>query len=199
MLKRSPDLIKGWKTLVMKGVKFDGLKHLVPNELTPDQSKIIDGVKKILEGNLVGDVKVFGGKINEGEVTQLQEKIKKELEGPDFKDIGKKMEKVVENWLDVCKKAIAKTCVAFFPVKDMPFANVTFLSAPMVMEDKKGKMEFEIVEESIVFCAEIACVVNRCVLYAKVSKDKPLFAPLIGEIDLGGFTLDPNQKGPLSH
>ncbi len=194
----STDLIKGWKTLEMKGIKFDPLKHIAPNELTADQTKIIDGVKKILEGNLAGDVKVFGGKVNEGELKQLQEKIKKELEGPDFKDITKKMDKVVEGWLAAWKKAMAKTCIAFLPVKDMPFAHVTFLSAPMVLEDKKGKMEFEVVDESLVYCAEIACVVNRCVLYAKVAKDKPLFAPLIGEIDLGGFKMDPNQKGPYS-
>ncbi len=194
----STDLIKGWKTLVTKGIKFDPLKHIAPNELSADQTKIIDGVKKILEGNINGDVKVFGGKINEGELKQLQDKIKKEMEAPDFKDISKKMDKVIEGWLGAWKKAIAKTCIAFIPVKDMPFAHVTFMSTPMVLEDKKGKMEFELVDESMVYCAEIACVVNRCVLYAKIAKDKPLFAPLIGEIDLGGFKLDPNQKGPYS-
>ena len=193
----STELIKGWKTLTQK-IKFDRVAHLAADELTDDQTKIIDAVKKIIQENIAGDVKVFGGKVNEEEITKLQEEIKKELAADEFKSIAKKMDKVVENWIDVWKKAVEQTCVAFLPVKDMPFPNVTFVNAPMVLEDKKGKMQFELHEDSILFCVEIACVVNRTVLYAKVPKEEPLFAPLIGEIDFGDFKLDADQKGSLS-
>ena len=176
-------------------VQFDINEFLVESkfaDLPGDQKKIIEDASSIMKSNIIGDIRALGGdlKKNEQKFDEFQKKVEKELENEKFKDIKKES----KEYLKKLKTAIEKTCVAIMPVKELPWPTVVFSTVPQISYDKK----VQLAESTIAFCGEIKCIVSKTTLYGKMKDQEPLFAPYVGDLDLGGYTLDPAEKGPKS-
>lgn len=176
-------------------LEFDPSEYLVSSdehELTASQKKIIDDATTIMKDNIVGEIKTFGGnlKINEDKFKELEKKANEELENEEYVDIKKDLKSYVKK----LRELIEKTCVAIIPVREMPWVDVLFRTVPRITYDKK----VELLDNAIAYYGEIKCVISRPTIFGKMKDEKPLFAPIMGALDLGGYKLDDSQKGPKS-
>lgn len=183
---------------ITQGLDVDLTKYLVPNELSPDQDKIFTKAKETLEKNLNGEVKKYGGKINDEEFKKIEDELKKRLNDDTYKDERKNLEKIITKWIELKKSQITNFMFAIFPLKDMPFPLCSFMTIPRITwtKDKLDKMTLN--TNGIAFAGEILALVTRTTLYGRPMKNSPLFAPHIGPLDLAGYKPDPNQKGAKS-
>ncbi|MFW9822459.1 MAG: hypothetical protein ACFFE4_05970, partial [Candidatus Thorarchaeota archaeon] len=176
-------------------LEFDPTEFLVSSdehELTNFQKQMIDSATAILKDNIVGSIKSFGGNIkaNEEKFKELENRAVEELEDEQYDDIKKELKTYVKK----LRELIEKTCVAIIPVKEMPWVDVLFRTVPRIVFDKK----IEFLDNAIAYYGEIKCVISRPTIFGKMGGEKPLFAPVMGMIDLGGYKLDESQKGPKS-
>jgi len=179
----------------LKAVQFDISEFLTEAkvaELPADQKKLIEDASSIMKDNLVGDIRAFGGdlKKNEEKFNEFQKKVDQEFENEKFNDIKKESKDFVKK----LKTAIEKTCVGIMPVKELPWPIVIFSTVPQISYDKK----VQLTENTIAFFGEIKCIVSKTTIYGKMKDQEPLFAPFVGDLDLGGYKLDPAEKGPKS-
>lgn len=179
----------------LNAVQFDISEFLVESkfaDLPGDQKKIIEDASSIMKSNIVGEIRALGGdlKKNEQKFDEFQKKVEKELENEKFKDIKKES----KDFLKKLKTAIEKTCVAIMPVKELPWPTVVFSTVPQISFDKK----VQLAENTVAFCGEIKCIVSKTTIYGRMKDQEPLFAPFVGDLDLGGYKLDPAEKGPKS-
>jgi hypothetical protein len=176
-------------------LEFDPADYLVPSEeheLTDFQKKAIESATAIMKDNIVGEVKSFGGnlKVNEEKFKELEKRVNGELANEEYEDIKKEL----KNYVKILKELIEKTCVAIIPVKEMPWVDVLFRTVPRIIFDKK----VELLDSSIAYYGEVKCLLSRSTIFGKMKGEKPLFAPIMGTIDLGGYKHDESQKGPKS-
>jgi len=176
-------------------LEFDPIDYLVSSkehELTDYQKKIIESATSIMKDNIVGEITSFGGnlKVNEDKFKELEKRANEEIKNEEYEDIRKELKSYVKNLRDL----IEKSCVAVIPVKEMPWVDVIFRTIPRLIFDKKVKLW----DDSIAYYGEIKCVISRPTIFGKMKGEKPLFAPIMGAIDLGGFKLDESEKGPKS-
>ncbi|MFX1323859.1 MAG: hypothetical protein ACFE8N_02810 [Promethearchaeota archaeon] len=174
-------------------LEFDPADFLVASEdqeLNKYQKDVIEKATAIMEENIVGDIKSFGGNIkaNEEKFKELEDRANEELENEEYEDIRKDL----KNYMKLLKDLIEKTCVAIIPVKEMPWIDVLFRTVPRIIYDKK----VELIENAIAYYGEIKCVISRATIFGKMQNEKPLFAPITGSVDLGGYKLDESEKGP---
>jgi uncharacterized Zn finger protein (UPF0148 family) len=177
-------------------LEFDPADYLVSSEeqeLTSFQKKMIDNATAILKDNIVGSLKSFGGnlKANEEKFKELEKRATEELENEQYEDIKKEL----KSYIKKLRELIEKTCVAIIPVKEMPWVDVLFRSVPRIVFDKK----VELLDNAIAYYGEIKCIISRPTIFGKMSGEKPLFAPVMGAVDLGGYKLDETKKDPKSH
>ncbi|MHA2392173.1 MAG: zinc ribbon domain-containing protein [Promethearchaeota archaeon] len=173
-------------------LEFDPADYLVASgeqELNKYQKDLIEKASEIIKENIVGDIKSFGGnvKVNDEKFKELEERANEELENEEYGDIKKEL----KNYVKLLKELIEKTCVAIIPVKEMPWADVLFRSVPRIVFDKKVAL----IDDAIAYYGEIKCVISRATIFGKMQNEKPLFAPITGSVDLGGYILDESQKG----
>ncbi len=176
-------------------IEFDPSEFVVAieeHELNDFQKKAIESATSILKENIVGDIKSFGGNLkkNEEKFKELEDKINEELKNEEYEDLKKDL----KNFAKILREFIEKTCVAVIPIKEMPWVNVLFRTVPRIVFDKK----VEILDNAIAYYGEIKCVISRPTIFGKMKDEKPLFAPIMGTIDLGGYKLDDSQKEPKS-
>jgi len=176
-------------------LEFDPEDYLVSSEeqdLTNFQKQMIDKATAILQNNVIGSLKSFGGSIkaNEEKFKELENRATEELENEQYDDLKKELKSYVKKLRDL----IEKTCVVIIPVKEMPWVDVIFRSVPRIVFDKK----VELLDNAIAYYGEIKCVISRPTIFGKMGGEKPLFAPVMGTVDLGGFKLDESKKGPKS-
>ncbi|MFX1568526.1 MAG: hypothetical protein ACFFCV_09175 [Promethearchaeota archaeon] len=176
-------------------IEFDPTEFLVASEqheLNDFQRKAIESASSILKENIVGEIKSFGGNLknNEEKFKELEDKVNEELKNEEYDDLKKEL----KNYAKILREFIEKTCVALIPVKEMPWVNVLFRTVPRITFDKK----VELLDNSIAYYGEIKCVISRPTVFGKMKGEKPLFAPIMGSIDLGGYKLDDSQKEPKS-
>jgi hypothetical protein len=174
-------------------LEFDPADYLVSSEeheLTDFQKKTIESATAIMKDNIVGDIKSFGGnlKVNEEKIKELEKRANDELANEEYEDIKKEL----KNYVKILKELIEKTCVAIIPVKEMPWVDVLFRTVPRIVFDKK----IELLDSTIAYYGEIKCLLSRSTIFGKMKGEKPLFAPIMGNIDLGGYKLDETQKDP---
>ncbi len=170
---------------------FDPYEYLVSgaeHELTDFQKNAIDNATAIMKENIVEEVKSFGGnlKINEEKFKALEKKATKELENEEYGDIKKEL----KSYIKKLRELVEKTCVAIIPVKEMPWVDILFRTVPRIVFDKKA----ELLDNVIAYYGEIKSVISRPTIFGKIKDEKPLFAPIMGTIDLGGYKLDESQK-----
>lgn len=176
-------------------LEFDPTDFLVSSEeqeLLNFQKDIIEKATAIMKDNIVGDIKSFGGNIkgNEEKFKELEKKANEELENQEYDDIKKEL----KNYIKKLKELIEKTCVAIIPVKEMPWVEVLFRTVPRIIFDKK----VELLDNAIAYYGEIKCVISRPTIFGKMQNEKPLFAPIMGSVDLAGYKLDETIKDPKS-
>jgi len=176
-------------------IEFDPAEYLVSSkehELTDFQKKTIESATSIMKENIIGEIQSFGGnlKINEEKFKELENKVNEELKNEEYADLKKEL----KNYIKLLREIIEKTCVIIIPVKEMPWVNVLFRTVPRIIFNKK----LELLDNAIAYYGEIKCVISRSTIFGKMKDEKPLFAPIMGAIDLGGYRLDESQKEPKS-
>lgn len=176
-------------------IKFNIEDYLVSSseaELSDYQKKIIDNATSILQGNTVGEVNSIVGNLkkNEEKFKEFNKNAEEELNEEEYQDI----KKVLKDFIKNLQNLIDKTCIAIIPVKEMPWTDVIFRSVPQIIYD--GKVQF--FDDAIAYYGEIKCVISRPIIYGKMKDEKPLFAPITGALDLGGYKLEESQNGPKS-
>jgi len=188
----SDTVLKKLFQVFINKLEFDPFEFMVPNELTDFQKKAIDSAISIMKDNIVEEVKSFGGnvKVNEEKLKELENKANEELEDDQYDDLKKEL----KSYIKKLKEIIEKTCVAIIPVKEMPWTDVIFRTVPRVIFDKK----VELIDNAIAYYGEIKCLLSRPTVFGKMEGEKPLFAPIMGSVDLGGYKLDESQKDPKS-
>ena len=185
---------------ITNALKFDLQNHLIEGELSENQEKYatwaIDMVKKNIPAE--ESPKKWGGKVNEDALAEIEEQIQKFLENPVFKEFKDNLEKPLAKYVEKLKEVIEETVMVTIPLQDMPFPEVTFRVIPYVTwkDDKISKLKVE--TGRIVFTADIAGIISRTILFGKMKDADPLFAPLIGELDMADYKPDADAKGPLS-
>jgi rubrerythrin len=160
---------------------FVFLKEL--DELNSFQSKNIQKATSILEKNIVGEVKYFGGDLDEGsEVFEnLIKGLKTELEDEKNDEYRDELQDLLDQYLQKLEALIEKTCYAIIPVKEMPWKDVLFRTLPKI-EFKNGKII--LFDNIIAFYGEIDTSISKTTIYGKINNEKPLFAPVMGDIQL---------------
>lgn len=176
-------------------IQFNIEDYLVASskaELSDYQKKVIENATSILQGNTVGEVKTFGGNLkkNEEKFKEFEKNAEEELGKEDYQDIRKDL----KDFLKKLRDLIDKTCIAIIPVKEMPWTDVIFRSVPRIIYD--GKVQF--FDDAIAYYGEIKCIISRPIIFGKIKDEKPLFAPITGALDLGGYKLAESQEGPKS-
>ena len=178
--------------IFINSLEFDVSDYLV-EELTELQNEIVNNATLILKDNIVGDLKSYGGSVkkNEDKFKEFIKKAEDELEKDKYKEIKKKL----KDYLKKLSELIIKTCVVIIPVKELPWVDVIFRTIPRISYDDKVLL----IDNAIAYYGEIKCFVGRTTIYGKIKGQEPLFAPLTGNINLGGYKLDDTQKEPKSH
>jgi hypothetical protein len=176
-------------------LEFDPADYLVSSEeqdLNNFQKQMIDDATAILKDNLIGSLKSFGGSIkaNEEKFKELEKKAAEELENEQYDDIKKELKSYVKK----LRELIEKTCVVIIPVKEMPWVDVLFRSVSRIVFNKK----VELLDNAIAYYGEVKCVISRPTIFGKMGGEKPLFAPVMGTVDLGGYKLDESTKSSKS-
>ena len=176
-------------------LQFEPGDYLVSSEegeLSDFQKKAIENATSIMKDNIVGEVKSIGGnfKKNEEKFKEFEKKAEEELQNEEYKDMKKELKDYVKKLRDL----IDKTCVAIIPIKEMPWIDVIFRSVPRITFNKK----VELLDYTIAYYGEIKCLISRSIIFGKMKGEKPLFAPIMGSLDLGGYKLDESFKGPKS-
>ncbi len=174
-------------------LEFDPDDYLVSSEeqeLTNFQKQMIDNATAILKDNIIGSLKSFGGSIkaNEEKFKELEKRAVEELENEQYDDIKKELKPYVKK----LRELIEKTCIVIIPVKEMPWVDVLFRTVPRIIFNKK----VELIDNAIAYYGEIKCLISRPTIFGKMKGEKPLFAPIMGTIDLGGYKLGETEKGP---
>ena len=176
-------------------IAFDITEYLDLGTFSDFQKKAVDDATFILKENIVGEVKIFGGNLkkNEAKLKELEKKAEEELKKDTYKDSKKEMKEFLKEYLKVLPKFIETTVWAVIPVKEMPWVDIVFRSVPRIIMDKK---KADLLDNAFAYYGEIKCIISRTTLYGKMKDAKPLFAPLMGELDMAGYKLDEDQKVP---
>ncbi len=189
----SDTVLKKLFQVFVNKLEFDPAEYLVSSEeqeLSNFQKEVIEKATTIMKDNIVGEIKSFGGnlKVNEEKFKELEKKANEELGNEEYDDIKKEL----KNYIKKLKELIEKTCVAIIPIKEMPWVDVLFRTVPRIVFDKK----IEFLDNTIAFYGEIKCILSRATIFGKMQNEKPLFAPVMGALDLGGYKLEDSIKGP---
>ncbi|MBN1801124.1 MAG: hypothetical protein JW891_06415, partial [Candidatus Lokiarchaeota archaeon] len=180
---------------LLDSLKFDIDTFIVEgkiDEIPEYMKKSIEEATFIMKQNIIGDLKIFGGSVtkNKEKFEELTKKLKEEIERDKFKDIKKELKDLEKKF----KEYIEKSCGVIIPVKELPWKDVIFYTIPRLLYDKK----VQLLDNTITYCGEIECLVSKTTVFGKMKDQEPLFAPLIGELDLGGFHIESSEKKPTS-
>lgn len=176
----------------VNNLQFDVSDYL-DSELSDSQSKLIDDATSILQDNIVGDIKKFGGNFqkNKEKFDNFIKEAEIELQKEDYKEAEKELKTLFKEYVKKLQVFIANTVIAVIPVKELPWVDVVFRSVPRIVYENK---KVELLENAIAYYGEIKCVISRTTIYGKIKDEKPLFAPLMGELDLKGYNVENSQQ-----
>ena len=179
-------------SIFIQNLQFKVEDYLV-EEITDMQKEIIDDATFIFKENIAGEIKSFGGSVkkNEEKFDQMMEKATEELKKEKYQDI----KKILKDYLKKLSELIIKSCVAIIPVKELPWEEVIFRTIPRIEINEK----VEFTDHAIAYYGEIKCVLGKTILFGKIKDKEPLFAPVMGNLDLGGYKIDDSFKSPKSH
>ncbi len=182
----------------VNSLQFDVSEYLeLSEELSEFQNQTLDDATFIFKENIIGEIKKFGGNLgkNKEKFENFLKKAEKEFESDQFKDSAKELKQIFKDYIKKLRELIAKTCIAIIPVKEMPWVDVIFRNVPRIIIDSK---KTNLLDNAIAYYGEIKCVISRTTIYGKMKDEEPLFAPFMGELDLGGYKLDDSEKSHKS-
>jgi len=158
-------------------------------ELSNFQKNAIEKATVIMKDNIIEEVQSFGGNVkkNEEKFKEFEKKIDEELQKEEYSDIKKDL----KDYAKKAKEILEKTSVAIIPVKEMPWMDVVFRTVPRLVFDKK----IQLLDAAIAYYGEIKCEVSKPIIFGKIKDEEPLFAPIMGSIDLGEYSLNESEKG----
>ena len=176
---------------------FNISDYLDDSQLSNFQKKLIDDATFIFKDNIVGDIKQFGGNFekNSEKLEIFIKEAEQELDNDEFKESAKELKQFLKDYGKKLREFIDKTCIAVVPVKEMPWTDIIFRSVPRILIENDSII---ILDNAIAYYGEIKCVISRSTIYGKMKNEKPLFAPLMGDLDLGDYKLDNSDKSPKS-
>lgn len=179
-------------SIFIQNLQFRVEDYLV-EEITDMQKEIIDEATFIFKDNIVGEIKSFGGSVkqNEEKFDQMMKNATEELKKEKYQDV----KKILKDYLKKLSELVLKSCVAIIPVKELPWEEVIFRSIPRITINEQ--IEFN--DHAIAYYGVIKCVLGKTILFGKIKNNDPLFAPVIGNLDLGGYKIDEAFEGPISH
>ena len=182
--------------IFLNHVKFDMTEYLLPAEdegLNDYQKETIEKATEILQENIIGDVQKFGGnfKKNEKKFKEFEKKAEEEMMQDKYKSIKKDLKGFLKTYLKSLRKLIERTCLAYIPVKELPWVDIVFRTTPRLeIKDR----EAELIEDGIAYYGDIKCKIGRTTIYGKMKDADPLFAPIMGSLDLSGYSLEKKKK-----
>ena len=179
--------------------KFDVLNYIFlspKEELTQFQKDNINNAISILEGNLSGPIQYFGGNLKKNEeefdnfINQLKEEIEKASDDnqKDLNDLLKKYSKILKEYIN-------KSCYAIIPVKEMPWTDVLFRTVPIILFEEKT---IKLFDKIISFYGEINCLIAKTAIHGRIKGEDPLFAPIMGSLNLDFEFKESEQKAKKS-
>ena len=176
---------------------FDVRNYLDDSHLSNFQKKLIDDATFIFKDNIIGDIKQYGGNFdnNSEKFENFIKEAEQELNNEEFKESAKELKQFLKDYGKKLRDLIAKTCVASIPLKEMPWENVLFRSVPRILVENDA---ITILDDAIAYYGEIKCVISRSTIHGKMKDNEPLFAPLMGELDLSENNLEDSDKSPKS-
>ncbi|MFX1339617.1 MAG: hypothetical protein ACFFDK_13475 [Promethearchaeota archaeon] len=176
----------------MNELQFDVSDYL-DSELSDYQKKLVEDATFIMQDNIVGDIKKLGGNFqkNREKFDNFLKRAETAIKNEKFKDSEKELKQFLKDYSKKLQELIDKTCVAVIPVKELPWVDVLFRSVPRIVLDNK---KIELLDNAIAYYGEIKCVISRTTIYGKIKDEKPLFAPLMGELELQGYKIDDSQQ-----
>jgi len=179
--------------IFLNAIKLDVIEYLDLGEFSEFQKTAMEEATFILKDNIVDEVKKFGGNFskNKAKFEGWIKKAEGELNQEKYKDSKKELKEILKEYIRSAQKLIEKTCFAIIPVKEMPWEDLVFRTVPRISYDGK-KLRF--LENTIAYYGEIKCIISRATIFGKMKDAEPLFAPVMGDLDLGGFKLDESQQ-----
>jgi hypothetical protein len=156
---------------ILVDLKFDVTDYLGP-ELNDFQKKTIEDATFIFKDNIVGAVQSFGGNVknNEDRFKKFVTQAEKEIEKDEFREIKKEL----KDYIKKLREVINKSCFSIIPVKDMPWVDLMFRTIPRIIFEKKK--------------------ITRTTIFGKLKNEDSLFAPVMGDLDLGVYELNEAQE-----
>jgi len=154
------------------------------------QQKDIQVFKDLLTSNLVGEMKVWGGNFDEEKWKEAKAKLPEIIKKLQQESKEKEIKSYFDTYAKVMKKFLDAHCMARAEVKTMPFKTVYMQKIPKIDQTDKG---MEINDKPVGFVAELPYQVERSCAYGEMKDKKPLFAPIIGSLDM---TWNPPAEKP---
>lgn len=156
------------------------------------QQKDIQIFKDLLESNIVGELKVWGGNFDEEQWKQARAKLPEIIKKLQLEAKEKEIKAYFESYAKVMRKFLDVHCLARAEVAKLPFKSVYMQKIPKIDQTDKG---MEINEKPVGFIVELPYQVERSCAYGEMKEKKPLFAPIIGALDM---TWNPPAQKPAS-
>lgn len=150
--------------------------------LNPRQKKDIDVMSNLLVSNLVGELETWGGTFDEAAFKDARDKIGDVLKDLSLEGKEKEIKSLFDSYTKIMKKFLERHVVATATVKTMPFKKVHMLAVPKVNMNQKGQLELN--ESPVGYIVELPYEIERSAAYGEMKDQKPLFAPVIGSLEL---------------
>ena len=121
--------------IFVKKLAFDVSDYLDDSKLSNFQKKLIDDATFIFKDNIIGDIKQYGGNIenNSEKLENFIKEAEKKLDNEEFKESAKELKQFLKDYGKKLRDLIDKTCVAIIPVKEMPWVEILFRSIPRII------------------------------------------------------------------
>ncbi len=145
------------------------------------QSKDIQVFKDLMVSNIVGELKVWGGNFDEEQWKSAKAKLPEAIKKLQQEGKEKEIKAYFDAYAKVMKKFLDVHCMAKAEVSKMPFKSVYMQKIPKIDQTDKG---MEINDKPVGFICELPYQVERSCAYGEMKEKKPLFAPIIGSLDM---------------
>lgn len=152
------------------------------NVVSKSQQGDVDTFKALIENNATAPLVTWGGTFDEAMFKEAREKIPDVLKDMQQEAKDKEIKAYFAGYQDVMKKFLERHVVVKATVKTMPFKTVYMHRAPKVFENKKQQLDIN--EKPVGFVVELPYQVERSTAYGEMKDGKPLFAPIIGNLDI---------------
>ena len=151
-------------------------------ELNQKQEKVVEVTKNLLINNLVGELETWGGFFDPDLFKAAKDKLPESIKKLGVEDQEKDVKSYFENYNKVMKKFLETYVFAKANVKTMPFKTAYMHKLPKIYENDKQNLDIN--DKPVGYVVELPYQIERSTAYGEMKDAKPLFAPIIGTLDL---------------